>query len=152
MRRTGFYSLVVCVKSLNDRGTSEWELLTQTTSEYNPIQSTFYKFFWGNHWIPRMAEPENRWQLRAQKVGGGGSINVACSYRRGTLKSNFAVFKKLGWVAVVCHFSSVTVFSVERRNSTACKTEWSHMFQSLKFAHILYNKLRFTDWHISRRK
>ena len=42
VRPTGFYSRVVCVKNLNERGRSEWGFLTQTTSECNPVQSTFY--------------------------------------------------------------------------------------------------------------
>ena len=42
MRRTGLYARVVCVKKPNERGTSEWGLLTKTTSAYNSVQSNFY--------------------------------------------------------------------------------------------------------------
>jgi len=69
----------------------------------------------------------------------GGVLNVTCPQRRGgrlfdTLKSNFAVFKHLGWlVADICQLTSVTGFSVERRNFTGCKIECSRLFRLLKF-------------------
>ena len=52
------------------------------------------------------------------------------------LKRNFAVFKHLGWLAVVCQPASVRGFSLELRNSTRCKIEGSYLLPSVKFVHI----------------
>ena len=40
-RRVVDLKLPICVKNPNERGTCEWRLLTKTTSEHNPLQSTF---------------------------------------------------------------------------------------------------------------
>ena len=48
------------------------------------------------------------------------------------LKSNFAVSD--GWL-LNCQPTSVVGLSVQRRNSTRCKVECSHLFRPLKFVH-----------------
>ena len=51
------------------------------------------------------------------------------SYFALKLKSNFAV--RDGWL-LNCQPTSVTGFSVQRRNSTGCKIEYSHLLRSFK--------------------